>query len=46
MSVKTVYIYNLVTEEGPPEDRENEMVAYLKIKVKIGIIFSGIQGSS
>ena len=35
MSVKAVYIYKLVTDGGPPEDRENEMIAYLKVKVKI-----------
>ena len=37
MSIKTVYIYKLVTDEGPPKDRENEMIAYLKVKVTIGI---------
>ena len=25
----------MVTDKGPPEDRENEMIAYLKVKVKI-----------
>ena len=32
-------IYKLVTDEGPPEDREDEMIVYLKIKEQIGIKF-------
>ena len=35
-------IYKLVTDESPLEDREDEMIAYLKIKEQIGIkIFFG-----
>ena len=36
-----IYIYKLVTDKGPPEDRENEMIAYRNVKVKIGIFLGG-----
>ena len=36
----SIYI-NQLQMKAPPEDRENEMIAYLKIKEKIGIKFFG-----